>query len=313
MTAIGTVEVARRALGPVGAFMPNVPYAAQAGVDEQRQAALRLESAGYSAAWVNEGVGGRDCFAQLAILLAATSRIAFASGVMNMWARPPETSHGGASYLADGFPGRFVLGLGVGYPYQAETVGRTYGSPVATAREYLTRRSVVPSISPALEAPYATVLAANGPKMLAVARDHADGALPAVQPPAFTARARDVLGPDKLLAVSLPVVADDDTDRARDAARTFLSAVLGLDRSPYAAGLRRLGYSERALAEVPDDLLEDVVAFGAPDDVAARVRAHLDAGADHVRLDPVVPDFTTGIDRLEHLAPAMPTAVVRDA
>lgn len=313
MADIGAVEAARAAIGRVGAFMPNVPYASQPAVDEQRRAALRLERAGYPAAWVNEGVGGRDCFAQLAILLAATERMAFASGVMNMWARPPETSHGGATYLADGFPGRFVLGLGVGYPFQAETVGRAYGSPLDNARQYLTRRLVVPPITPALDASYATILAANGPKMLAVARDHADGALPAVQPPAFTALARDILGPDKLLAVGLTVVVDDDVARARATARTFLSGVLGFDGSPYAAGLRRLGYSDRALAEVTDDLLEDVIAFGTPDDVAARVHAHLDAGADHVRLDPAVPDFATGIDQLERLAPAMPTAAVRDA
>lgn len=313
MADTGTVAAARASLGRIGAFMPNIPRAAQATVDDQRRAARRLERAGYPTAWVNEGVGGRDCLAQLAILLAATERMTFASGVLNMWARPPETAHGGATYLADAFPGRVVLGFGVGYPYQAEVVGRPYGSPLDNARRYLTRRLVVPSITPALDAPYATILAANGPKMLAVARDHADGALPAVQPPAFTALAREVLGPDKLLAVGLPVVADDDAGRARDAARTFLSAVLGLDGSPYAAGLRRLGYSESALAEVADDLLEDVVAFGAPDDVAARVRAHLDAGADHVRLDPVVPDFASGIDQLERLAPAMPMTAVRNA
>lgn len=313
MADAGTVEAARASLGRVGAFLPNLPYAAQPAVAEQRQAAQRLERAGFPAAWVNEGVGGRDSFAQLAILLAATARMTFAPGVMNIWARPPETSHGGATYLADAFPGRFVLGLGVGYPFQAETVGRPYGSPLANAREYLTRRFVVPEITPALEAPYATVLAANGPKMLAVARDHADGALPGVQPPAFTALARDTLGPDKLLAVSLTVVMDDDTDRARATARTFLSGVLGIDGSPYAAGLRRLGYSDSALAEVADDLLEDVIAFGTPDDIAARVRAHLDAGADHVRLDPAVPDFATGIDQLERLAPAMPIPAVRRA
>jgi len=305
------VEDARVTLGRVGAFLPNVPYAAQPTVAEQRAAARRVERAGYPAAWVNEGVGGRDGFAQLAILLAATERLAFATGVMNMWARPPETSHGGATYLADAFPGRFVLGLGVGYPFQAETVGRPYGSPVATARAYLTRRLVVPEITPALTAPYATLLAANGPKMLAVARDHADGALPAVQPPAFTALARETLGPDKLLAVSLTAIVDDDAERARATARTFLSGVVGLDGSPYAKGLRRVGYSERAIAEVTDDLLEDVVAFGTPENVAARVRAHLDAGADHVRIDPAVPDFATGIDHLERLAPALPIPAVR--
>jgi probable F420-dependent oxidoreductase len=305
MTDTRTIEAARQSLGRVGAFIPNIPFAEQPTVDEQRNAARRLEKAGYPTAWVNEGLGGKDGLTQLAILLAATEKLTFAAGVMNMWARPPETTHGGATFLADAFPGRFVLGIGVGYPFQAAAVGREFGSPLATARQYLSQMPIVPAITPALRSTYATILAANGPKMLQVARDAADGAMPILQPPSFTAMARELLGPDKLLVIGLTVAVDDEVARARETARAFLTQVLGVDGSPYGANLVRLGYAESDVAAIADNVLEAAVAFGRPEDVATGVQAHLDAGADHVRVGPVGSDFATGIADLERLASAL--------
>jgi probable F420-dependent oxidoreductase len=307
MTDAEIVEQARHAIGPVGALLLNVPFAPQPTLDAQRRAVRRLETAGYPTVWTNEGVGGKDGFVQLAILLAATERLTFASGVLNMFARPPQTAHGAAAYLADAFPGRFVLGLGVGFPFQADAVGEEYGKPTVRARDYLARMSAEQPITPNLEAPFATILAANGPRMLAVAREAADGALPAVQPAEFTRAARGILGPDRLLAVGVPFVLDRDRESARPAAREFLRRVAGVDGSPYAANLRRLGYTAEDLADVSDHLLEATVAFGTPDDIAAHVRAHLDAGADHVRLDAAVGDLATSLDQLERLAPALPS------
>ncbi|WP_033287651.1 LLM class flavin-dependent oxidoreductase [Amycolatopsis jejuensis] len=301
MTDTETVEAAKRSLGPVGALLLNIPFAAQPAVGAQREAVRRLERAGYPTVWTNEGVGGRDVFTQLAILLAATERLTFATGVANMWARPPETAHGAATFLADAFPGRFVLGLGIGYPFQAEAVGREYRRPVATARTYLDGMAVVPPITPALDAPYATVLAANGPKMLEAARDGADGALPVIHPPSFTAQVREILGPDKLLAVGIPVALADDPAQAEDQARAFLGRLLALD-GPYAAKLARLGYSAANLDTIAT---EDLVAHGTPADIARQVKAHLAAGADHVRLDPIDPGFAEGVDHLVQIAPAL--------
>jgi alkanesulfonate monooxygenase SsuD/methylene tetrahydromethanopterin reductase-like flavin-dependent oxidoreductase (luciferase family) len=105
--------------------------------DLQREAVRRLEHAGYRAAWTNEGVGGKDAFVQLAVLLAATERMVFGTSIANIWARQPQTAHGAAALLAQAYPDRFVLGLGVGYPYQAASVGREFGSPLATMRDYL--------------------------------------------------------------------------------------------------------------------------------------------------------------------------------
>ena len=128
MASITIIEATRRALGPVGAFLP-VPTSSAPAADLQRDAVRRLERAGYHAAWTNEGIGGKDALVQLAVLLAATEQMVFGTGVANIWARQPQTAHGAASLLAQAYPGRFVLGLGVGYPDQAASVGREFGSP----------------------------------------------------------------------------------------------------------------------------------------------------------------------------------------
>ena len=85
-------------------------------VELQRKAVGRLERVGYRTAWTNETVGGKDPLVQLALLLPATERMTFGTGIANIWARAPQTAHGAAAMLAQAYPGRLVLGLGVGYP-----------------------------------------------------------------------------------------------------------------------------------------------------------------------------------------------------
>jgi probable F420-dependent oxidoreductase len=251
---VSAVDEARAALGPVGMYVP-IPFTESIPIDRQCDAARRLERAGYRTVWTNEAVGGKDVFTQLALLMAATERVTFATGIANIWARPPQTAHGAAALLAQAYPGRLVLGLGVGYPEQAQAVGREYGSPVATLRAYLDGMAEPPQL-PAPDVSYPRIIAANGPKMLALAGSHADGAFPAGRPPEFTADARKTLGPDKLIVV---------------------------------------GMSMEATAK--------------PDDVAGQIQAQLEAGADHVTIFPPSEDgFTTGMDRLTSIAPAL-TAV----
>jgi probable F420-dependent oxidoreductase len=244
------VDAARNALGPVGVCLP-VSFTSAPHADLQREAVCRLEGAGYSAVWTNEVIG-KDALVQLAVLLSATERMVFGTCIANIWARPAQTMRAAAAQLAQAYPGRFVLGLGVGYREQAASTGQEFGSPLATMRDYLDRMHS-PTWPPAPEAPYPRIIAANGPKMLALAGDTADGALPAMLPPEFTAHARHSLGSDKLLVVGLSVVIDADTTA-----------------------------------------------------IAAEVREHLTAGADHVTLLlPIGSDFATGIVELEQLAPAL--------
>jgi probable F420-dependent oxidoreductase len=296
------VAAARETLGPVGPYLP-LGFTSAPPIDVQRTAVGRLERAGFRTAWTNEVIGGKDALVHLAVLLAATEGMAFGIGIANIWARQPQTMHAAAAMLAQAYPRRLVLGLGVGFPEQAASAGREFGRPLATMRDYLWRMDDQ-TWPPAADVAYPRVVGAMGPKLLALGGEHADGAMPAGLPPAFTAQARQALGPDKLLVVGLTVVADRDADRAKDVARQTVSANLG--RPSYAATMAGLGYPDRELAEVSDRIVDEVVGHGGPEAIAAKVGEHLTAGADHVALMlPTDTELATGIVQLELLAPAL--------
>jgi probable F420-dependent oxidoreductase len=262
-----------------------------------------LERAGFHAVWSNEVIGGKDALVHLAVLLAATERMAFGTGIANVWARQPQTMHAAAAMLAQAYPRRVVLGLGVGYPEQAASVGREYGRPLTTMRDYL-RHMHDQTWPPAADVAYPRIVGAMGPKMLALGGEHADGAMPAGLPPQFTARARQLVGPDKLVVVGLTVVAEADPEHAKAIAHQTVSANLG--RPSYAASMTGLGFPPHELADVSEWVVDAVVGHGGPDAIAGKVREHLAAGADHVALMlPTGTEFSTGIEQLEQLAPAL--------
>jgi probable F420-dependent oxidoreductase len=249
------VDAARNALGPVGVCLP-VSFTSNPRADLQREAARRLEGAGCRAVWTNEVIG-KDALVQLATLLSATGSMAFGTCIANIWARPAQTMHAAAAQLAQAYPGRFVLGLGVGYPEQAASVGQEFGSPLTTMREYVNRMDS-PTWPPAPDAPYPRIIAANGPKMLELAGDIADGALPAMLPAAFTAHARQTLGPDKLLVVgvsvegdpidSTAVVAQVGEQLTAGADHVTLLLPIGIE---FASGIRQLERLAATLAALP--------------------------------------------------------------
>jgi len=206
MSELELIDATRRALGTVGILLP-VTLDVPAPIDSQREAVRALEDAGYRSAWTNE-LMGKDALVQLALLLGATEHMTLGTGIANIWIREPQTLHAAASLLAQGYPDRFVLGMGVGYPQQAEDVGKSFGKPVDTMRDYL-RRMEGPTWVPVPQATYPRIVAANGPGMLALAAEVADGAFPAGQNPDFTGQARDVLGPDRLLVVGVSITLDD--------------------------------------------------------------------------------------------------------
>jgi alkanesulfonate monooxygenase SsuD/methylene tetrahydromethanopterin reductase-like flavin-dependent oxidoreductase (luciferase family) len=176
----------------------NNPLRALLASGSRTPEAGRLEQAGYRTTWTDETVGGKDPLVQLALLLPATERMTFGTGIANIRARAPRTAHAATAMLAEAYPGRLELVLVAGYPQQATVVGR--GSAVRWPR--------CATITPAPAAAYPRIVAANGPKMVALAGELADGALPAGMPPAFTAWAREALGPDKLLVVAMSVITD---------------------------------------------------------------------------------------------------------
>jgi probable F420-dependent oxidoreductase len=272
----GSIKVMK--LGPIGIWTTTLDAQPAAKAQE---AARELERLGYAAIWIGESVR-REAFSNAGLLLAATSRIVIATGIANIYARDALTMSAGQKTLAEAYPGRFLLGIGVSHQPNVEEVrGHTYGKPVATMRAYLDAMSKAPyqSVEPP-EKP-GTILAALGPNMLKLAAERTNGAHPYFVPVEHTRLARATLGPDAVLAPEQAVVLETDPARARAIARGHTQSYLRLPN--YANNLRRLGYSEEDLAgSGTDRLVDDIVAWGDLGQVRSRIRAHLEAGANHV-------------------------------
>jgi len=267
--------------------------------------AAELDTLGYGAICVPDAVG-RDTLVHAALMLGGTDRIAIATGIAQIWGRDPMSMNAGWKTLSEAFPGRFVLGLGVSHQPIVEGLrGRSYARPLTAMREYLDGmdRAMYAATEPT-EAPR-RVLAALGPKMLALAAERTDGAHPYNVPPEHTARAREILGPDKLLAPEQAVLLETDPDAARRIGRAHLAIYRDLPN--YMNNLRRFGITDDDLAGAGSDRLVDMlVAGGDAETVSTRVRAHLDAGADHVAVQVLKPHRTeVPLDDWRELAPAL--------
>jgi probable F420-dependent oxidoreductase len=268
---------------------------------ETREIAPELEELGYGAIWFGEGVGTKECFAQAATLLGWTRHAVVASGILNIYARDPMATANGARTLAGAYPGRFLLGIGVSHAPSVAERGHDYARPLGTMGAYLDAMASAVYRCADPEEPAPVVLAALGPKMLALAAERTRGAHPYFTPPEHTAMARDVMGEGPLLAPEQAFVLDADPAAARATAREHMAYYLRLDN--YRRNLLRLGFSEDDLDGGGSDRLADaIVAQGGVDAVRDRVKAHLDAGADHVCVQAVGADPLTD---LRQLAPAL--------
>lgn len=297
---VTAVDEMRSRLGRVGATLvtPIAPAA------EWRSAARRVEEAGYGSIWVNEAIGGREVFTQLSVMLAATERIVLGSSVANLWARHPAATQGAASVLADAYPGRLALGIGVSMGAIVEQSGQKWTSPLNRMREYLDGMDASVDTAPVPEVPFPRLLAALGPKMQGLARDRADGALPAALPVEHTRLTRERLGDDKLLIVLQGSILETDPERARAMARQ--TGMLEMPGSPYTSALKGLGYSDEALAGgASDEVIDACYSWGDEEAIAKRVQDHLDAGADHVCVSVFAPDLASSADQFERLAPTV--------
>ncbi|HKN54799.1 MAG TPA: TIGR03620 family F420-dependent LLM class oxidoreductase [Amycolatopsis sp.] len=235
-----------------------------------RETAAEVEELGFDMLWFGEYTG-RDAFTQAAFVLAATSTLTVATGVARFDLRTPVAAEMASRALAEAYPGRFVLGLG----------GHRPGArPVDAMREYL---DGMDKAELALASPRPRrVLAALGPKMLDLAAERTDGAHPYFVPPEHTARTRERLGAGAHIAVEQAVVLDADPETAQRIAREHVGTYVELAEH-HRRNLRRLGFTEEDFTGGGSDRLVDaMVAFRGEQDVADRIRAHLDAGADHV-------------------------------
>ena len=298
-------------LGRVGVWLGGYGFPA----DDDRANVHELERLGYSALWFGEAPGGKEAFTRAATLLAATESLVIATGIASIWGRDPLNTSSAIRTLAEAFPGRFIAGLGVSHPPAVELRGFDYSSPLTTTRRYLADMAAVSHGSPTPTEPSPVVLAALRPRMLELARDGADGAHPYFVPVEHTRRAREILGDGKLLAPELAVVLESDADEARRLARQHTGSFY-LSAPNYVRNLEWLGFSPDDLEGSGSDALVDaVVAWGDEDAIVARINEHLDAGADHVCLQPVtnVRPLTDGPDHsavevLRRLAPALQNA-----
>ncbi len=272
---------------------------------ESVQLAAELESLGYGAVWLPE-VAGRDVMAHLALLLSGTTHLVGATGIASIWARDAVTMKGAVSGLTEAFPERMVAGLGVSHHTLVEGLrGHHYGSPLASMAAYLDAMDAAPYTAFRPTTPLRRVLAALGPKMLALAAARTDGAHTYLVPPEHTGTARATLGDAPLLCVEQAVLLETDPERAREIGRAHTAVYVRLPN--YQANLRRLGFDDADFADGGSDRLVDaIVAWGDEAAILQRVGAQFAAGADHVCIQALTPD-PRGVpaDQWRHLAPAL--------
>jgi probable F420-dependent oxidoreductase len=285
-------------LGKVGVWLRS-----RAAAENERRVAVAIEQLGYCALWFGESPDSKEAFTHAAAVLSWTERIQVATGIASIWGRDAVTAANAANTLADAWPHRFILGLGISHAPSTSRRGHEYGRPLATMREYLDAMDAVEFGPPLAERP-PRLLAALRPRMLELAATRAQGAHTYFVTPEHTARAREVLGPDPILAPEVAVVLDTDPESARATAREYASMYLALPN--YVNHLRELGFSEDDL-KGGDALIDAVVPWGDPDTIAERVRAHHDAGADHVCVQPLAPTIEQQAEHLRLLAPGLTT------
>ncbi|TML11897.1 MAG: LLM class F420-dependent oxidoreductase [Actinobacteria bacterium] len=267
-----------RPLGPFGLWtfsLDRQPWS------RSKELAAEIEEMGWSAIWIPEATN-RNVFVNATLLLTATQRLAVVTGIAPIHNRDAMATVNGQRTLDEAFPDRFVLGLGVSHAWLVEDLrGGTYSKPLPTMSAYLDRMDAAPFSAHPPTARDRRLLAALGPKMLALAADKADGAHPYLVTPDHTALARPILGPGKILAPDQKVLIETDPSEARRISRVHLSGYLG--QPNYRNSFIRQGFEVDDLDGGGSDRLVDaIVAWGSIETVVARVRAHRDAGADHV-------------------------------
>jgi probable F420-dependent oxidoreductase len=260
------------------------------GVDRLDGAGIRrllqtVEDLGYSTLWYPEAVG-YESLSIAGFMLANSMRLMIGSSIANIYARDPFTARRGLRTLSSLYEDRFILGLGVSHVPLVEGVrGHVYEKPVPAMRRYLD--GVYEKPSDASEWP--VLIAALGPLMLKLAAERTAGAVPYNVTPEHTREARAALGPGKLLVVEQKVCLQTDAATARGLARRELHRYMTL--ANYRNNWLRIGFTEADLADGGSDrFLDAMVLWGDAATIARGLRAHLEAGADQVCIQPVHAD-----------------------
>jgi probable F420-dependent oxidoreductase len=263
------------------------------------EAAAELDALGYTAAWIPD-VGG-DVLGSVEDLLRATTGMTIATGILNIWMHDPTEVAVRRAAWGDDWQHRFLMGLGVSHAplIDHENPGR-YQKPYSKMVEFLDGLDHAPVPFPV----DARALAALRPRMLGLARDRTAGVHPYFVPVEHVAKAREAVGPDKLVAVELAVVLDSDPVTARETARRHTAVYVHLPN--YTNNLRDFGFGDDDFADRGSDRLVDaIVAWGNLDTIVKRVAAMREAGADHVCIQVIRPDDEIPRRDWRDLAPAL--------
>ncbi|MGV0715628.1 LLM class F420-dependent oxidoreductase [Mycolicibacterium sp. XJ662] len=265
-------------LGPFGVFGHHSMW--------QRlspQQLREIETLGYRAIWAGGSPAAELPWVES--LLEPTTDVKVSTGIVNIWTAEPGPTAESFHRIEKAYPGRFLLGIGVGHP-EAHT---TYQKPYRALSDYLDKLDEygVPK--------QRRVVAALGPRVLRLSAQRSAGAHPYLTTPEHTAQAREAIGPEAFLAPEHKVVLTTDAERARAVGRKALDIYLNLTN--YLNNWKRLGFTDEDVAPPGSDRLVDaVVAHGSVEAVASRLKEHLDAGADHVPVQVLTgPDKLVGV------------------
>jgi probable F420-dependent oxidoreductase len=250
--------------------------------EENAGAAAKLaENLGFGAFWL----GGSPRLPSVRPLLDATEHLIVATGIVNVWQYEPAMLAAEHADLTREFPGRLLLGVGIGHPEATSD----YAKPLSTMRKFFDGLDGADSPAPRGE----RCMAALGTKMLDLSAERSRGAHTYFVPVEHTRFARARVGDSALVAPELACVLDSDTERARASARKYAARYLGLRN--YTTNLLKFGFTNHDIADGGSDrLIDTIVPHGTANEIAARARAHLDAGADHICLQ------TVGISGIPH-------------
>jgi probable F420-dependent oxidoreductase len=250
-------------LGRYGVWLPTRSI--------EPELAARIEALGYGAAWIGGSPDAELGWVEPA--LAATTSLQLATGIVNIWTAPAPDVAQSFERIESAYPGRFLLGVGVGHPEHTQEYVKPYDALVA----YLD------ALDAACVPTSRRVLAALGPRVLQLAARRSAGAHPYLTTPEHTAKAHEQIGKSVFLAPEHKVVLTTDRDNARAAGRGVVEHYLGL--SNYVNNWLRLGFTEDDVRKPGSDrLIDAVIAYGSPEDIAKRLDEHLQAGADHVTI-----------------------------
>jgi probable F420-dependent oxidoreductase len=239
-----------------------------------------IEALGYGAIWAGGSPPAELSWVDP--ILEQTSTLKLATGIVNIWTAEPGPTAESFHRIENAYPGRFLLGIGVGHP----EAHQQYRKPIDALTDYLDKLDEhgVPK--------HSRVVAALGPRVLKLSAERSAGAHPYLTTPEHTAEARALIGADAFIAPEHKVVLTTDAEKARAVGRKALEIYLSL--ANYLNSWKRLGFTDQDVAKPGSDRLVDaVVAYGTPDEIAARLKEHINAGADHVPVQ-----VLTGPDKL---------------